>query len=346
LKNGQPLLTIVIPTVNRLALLKRAISSALAQTVPVEIIISDNGSTDGTDTYLHALPVAENMKRFRHAQTIPVQQHAAFLLPQVETEWLVFLSDDDSLAPEFSARVIQAVKARPEVALVYTGCDLHFANVTVPATIGPEFESSSDFFFEFMDGKRNICMCATAFRVSDLRAIGPQPADILIGDMYYWTRVLANGGAIGCVDAHLADYYFYQPGMRTETNSNKVLAWASESRELASFMCDRILADPTSGRSPAQVERVRRKFLALTASNQFAWNALRGASRIGLLKSFAVLLPTVFGDWTAPARAVGALVLPRSLLEWRILAHARRLSRRSVAAEAPDNKPQRPTELP
>ncbi len=32
-------LTIVIPTLNRLALFKRALASAVAQTVPVEIIL-------------------------------------------------------------------------------------------------------------------------------------------------------------------------------------------------------------------------------------------------------------------------------------------------------------------
>jgi glycosyltransferase involved in cell wall biosynthesis len=44
-----PRLTIAIPTLNRAQLLTRAIESALAQTSPdIEIIVSDNGSTDDT----------------------------------------------------------------------------------------------------------------------------------------------------------------------------------------------------------------------------------------------------------------------------------------------------------
>lgn len=42
--------SIVIPTFNRAALLPRAIDSALAQTLPAEVIVCDHGSTDATPT--------------------------------------------------------------------------------------------------------------------------------------------------------------------------------------------------------------------------------------------------------------------------------------------------------
>ena len=51
-----PRLTIAIPTVNRARLLPRAIESALAQTSSeIEIIVSDNGSTENEASFQHSI---------------------------------------------------------------------------------------------------------------------------------------------------------------------------------------------------------------------------------------------------------------------------------------------------
>ena len=100
MSGSRPTLTIIIPTVNRLALMKKALASVLAQTVPVEVIVSDNGSSDGTEAYLPSLDLPPHVRRFRHAPTMPIQRHGGFLVSQLTTEWAVFLSDDDYLEPE------------------------------------------------------------------------------------------------------------------------------------------------------------------------------------------------------------------------------------------------------
>ncbi len=328
---SSPLLTIAIPTVNRLPLMKLALASALAQSEPVDIILSDNGSTDGTKEYLASLPAAANLRLFRHETTMPVQQHGAFLVSQLRTEWVVFLSDDDRLGTGFAEAVAAIVRERPETALVYTGCDLTFGDVAVPARVGPRFESAAGFFYEFMRGNRNICMCATAFRTADWRRIGKQPEDVLIGDMYYWTRILARGGIVGCDSRPLSHYSFYRPGVPTQTSSNPVTNWYRESEGYASIMSDAVLADKSAAVSPVALGRAREKFLALTTSNQFAWNALRGARKLQLACSFVRLWRVMVRHLPAPPRAIASLLLPRSVLERRLLTHARRLAREAVA---------------
>lgn len=58
----KPLVTIYIPTYNRLELLKRAVGSALSQDYKnIELIIVDDGSLDGTVDYLESL-IRENNK--------------------------------------------------------------------------------------------------------------------------------------------------------------------------------------------------------------------------------------------------------------------------------------------
>ncbi|HBK23544.1 MAG TPA: glycosyl transferase, partial [Planktothrix sp. UBA10369] len=44
--------SIVITTYNRIALLKRAIDSALKQTIPCEVVVADDASSDQTEDYV------------------------------------------------------------------------------------------------------------------------------------------------------------------------------------------------------------------------------------------------------------------------------------------------------
>ena len=234
------ILTIVVPTLNRLSLLKRALDSALSQTVQVEIIVSDNGSADGTDDYLKALRLPPHVRLFRHDSTMPVQEHAAFQVSQVQTPWAVFLSDDDYVEPAFAESLIELIQSNDEIRLAYTGCDLIYGEVRVRANVGPRLEKATSFFLGFMEGSRNICLCATAFRMEDMRTVGPLPVSCVIGDMYYWTRILAADGLVGCADQHLSNYTFYRPHGASETNRASIEAWVRESAALAALMCQTI----------------------------------------------------------------------------------------------------------
>jgi glycosyltransferase involved in cell wall biosynthesis len=49
-----PAASVVIPTYNRRDLLRRSVAAALAQTVPTEVIVVDDGSTDGTPEMVRA----------------------------------------------------------------------------------------------------------------------------------------------------------------------------------------------------------------------------------------------------------------------------------------------------
>src|SRR5579859_4505860 len=130
-----PRLTIAIPTVNRAQLLVRAIDSALAQTCDdIEIIVSDNGSTDETPAVI-ARYSDPRLRTFRHPVTMTVQEHSRFVLAQVKGEFLLGLSDDDYVEPDFCAEVLAAFDRHPETAFVYTGCNVHYDDIQVSAIV-------------------------------------------------------------------------------------------------------------------------------------------------------------------------------------------------------------------
>jgi glycosyltransferase involved in cell wall biosynthesis len=140
-----PRLTIAIPTVNRAGLLGRAIESALAQTSPdIEIIVSDNGSTDDTPAVIERYS-GRGLRTFRHPSTMPAAKHGRFLIEQAHGEFFVGLSDDDFLEPEFAAEVLALFDRHPELSFVYTGCAVHYEDCQVPAVVGPPLEAGASF---------------------------------------------------------------------------------------------------------------------------------------------------------------------------------------------------------
>jgi glycosyltransferase involved in cell wall biosynthesis len=77
-----PRLTIAVPTLNRAHFVERAVASALAQTSQeIEVIVSDNGSTDDTSLVLEKFQDSR-LRKFRHAQTMPASAHGNFLIQQ------------------------------------------------------------------------------------------------------------------------------------------------------------------------------------------------------------------------------------------------------------------------
>jgi len=319
-----PKLTIVIPTVNRCQLLKRAVESALAQTSnDIEIIVSDNGSTDATSEVLSAFD-DPRLRVLHRAVTIDACSHGNFLLDEARGELFLGLSDDDYIEPAFASEVIAFFAAHPEVVFSYTGCEMHYADVAVPAKLGPEIELGIDFLSAFLAGKRDVCWCACVTRTADLRSIGSIPPRTICGDMFYWTK-LATRGPVGCINKTLSHYVVYREDVKNSSSGTPILAWAREVEKLTNFMIEACIDGSPSNRDSANVRRQGRALLARSTADQFIWNALRGVSRYSLLSTLIPAFPFLAGGplsiWIRTAAAIGA---PHELLLTRVLAAARK----------------------
>lgn len=115
--------SVVITTYNRLDLLKRAINSALNQTLECEVIVADDCSSDGTDEYVTSfkkqLPV-EQQQRLVYLCNCTNSGHAATVnagVSKAKGEWIKFLDDDDYLAPNCLEEMLCAIALRENAAI-------------------------------------------------------------------------------------------------------------------------------------------------------------------------------------------------------------------------------------
>src|SRR5512146_1653663 len=115
----QPRLTVGIPTYNRPDMLPRAIGSALAQTIPVKVLVSDDGDTyDRTAGIVAGL--RDEAERGGHILEC-YQSGATDLWPnwdgvarRCDTEFFLWLQDDDVILEHVAARVVSAFDRFPE----------------------------------------------------------------------------------------------------------------------------------------------------------------------------------------------------------------------------------------
>lgn len=327
-----PRLTIAIPTFNRAGLVGRAVDSALAQTyADVEIVVSNNGSTDGTREILDRYS-DPRLRVIHRDQTIPATAHGNYLLEQARGEFWHTLSDDDFIEPDFASRVMDLFRRNSRLSLVYTGCHLHYADVVVPAKIGPDLETGPRFLAAFVSGRRDVMWCACVTRTEDLRRIGPMPPETICGDMFYWTKLAATG-EVGCVPERLSHYVWYRDDSGSVSSSTPVVDWTLEQETWAEDIlatCERELAGDPSFDLEA-LRRHKAEFVARTATAQFVWTSLKGARRLSLLKAvppmFRILLQGKLKNWKP---VIASIVAPRWLLRNRVLAEA---ARRARAAE-------------
>lgn len=108
--------TVVIPSHNRLHLLFRTLDSVLRQRgVDVEVVVVDDGSSDGTAEAIEALH-AENVRLVRHDQSKGVSAARNAGLELARTPWVAFVDDDDIWAPDKLHSQIRAIAGNSSAA--------------------------------------------------------------------------------------------------------------------------------------------------------------------------------------------------------------------------------------
>lgn len=115
---GQILLTIAIPTFNRVHLLRQTIEVLLTQLQDgVELLVCDNCSTDGTEAYLRTFK--GTLRHHRHLENIGADRNFLSCLTEANGQYVWLLCDDDLPASNAVAEILKARKQGDEPGLIY-----------------------------------------------------------------------------------------------------------------------------------------------------------------------------------------------------------------------------------
>jgi len=117
-----PLVSVVLPTFNRLTFLRPAVDSVLAQTLTDwELIIADDGSDAPTREYLRSVqdPPRIRLLELPHSGNPSAVRNAA--LRMATGEYVAFLDSDDVWMPTKLQRQVESLRQHPDCPWGYTG---------------------------------------------------------------------------------------------------------------------------------------------------------------------------------------------------------------------------------
>ncbi len=135
-----PLISVVIPVYNAAPYFRPSLESILGQTYSkLDIIVVDDGSTDGCVDTAHDLIADSRVRLFRQAnETRPVALNRA--LDQVHGEFYAVHDADDISHPRRMEKQIVALLDNPDLAAVYCGSEL----IVGGRSMAPVFAAKSE----------------------------------------------------------------------------------------------------------------------------------------------------------------------------------------------------------
>jgi glycosyltransferase involved in cell wall biosynthesis len=267
-----PKISIGIPTFNRRDYVLEAIHSALAQTYAnVEIIVSDNASTD--DTWQHLTALADpRLVLLRQTTNLGMTGNFNATLSVATGEYFLLLSDDDLLAPtaieELAAPFLEADSNTPgnsdatSLGVVWCPCTIidSSGKALWDTAAGPAHETSLSLIENLWLGHRGPRLASVLERTADARSVGgfDQARFGLLCDTGNWGQVALRYPNVACVPRPLVQYRVHPS---SGTGSAVCRDWQRWGVSLHAALTD-VLRSRGDQNGVRSLERLRKPLLA------------------------------------------------------------------------------------
>ena len=210
-------ISIIIPTFNRLWSLPQAILSCRSETLETEIIVVDDGSTDGTWAWLQEQDDLIALHQENWGKPWAVNQ----ALEIATGDYIRFLDSDDWLEPEANERQLQIAQS-DNVDLVVSGYRIYNENGE-SVGVNP-WQPCDDFIAQQLGECNNSHYSAYLFRRTFLTELCHRPDFAFRDDrMFVLEAALANPSVAICPGYTLAHRHHSKPRLQASTGLRSIV---------------------------------------------------------------------------------------------------------------------------
>lgn len=228
-ESPMPLFSIAIPTYNRAAgYLKQALEAAVAQEFSeLEILVSDNCSTDDTESLVRAF-TDPRIRYVKHPVNLGPAGNFKYCIEAARGNYWLMLHDDDLIDADFVATCMAACAGRLDYGMIRTGVRLiDGKGVVIEQHLNASrSESVDEFILDWFGGRAPLYLCNTVFNRRQLLDVGGLVSKKnLYNDVVAEVRVAARSPILNIQDVKAS----FRRHEENHGVSKRVRDWTDES---------------------------------------------------------------------------------------------------------------------
>ena len=221
----QTQVSLIIPTYNKKAYLKEAIDSALKQDYSnLEIIIADDGSTDGTEEMMRSYKDQERIKYYRRSVNVGISKNVYHALYNLASgKYAILLDHDDYLIDDsYIGAAVDFLKKNSTVSFVSGNCNVYNVDtneMTVSRKNMPPITNGRDYFLHYEDAGYCHITSGLGCVFDRARAMSMECSteETCALDLFLWLKLMLIGD-VGFIDRCAGVYRMHKNSLSNNLN--------------------------------------------------------------------------------------------------------------------------------
>ena len=220
----ETLISVIVPVYNIMDCLERCVKSICTQTWEnLEILLVDDGSTDGTGALCDQLAKKDGRIRVFHKENGGSSSARNLGIREAKGEWLGFVDSDDWIEPQMYERLLEAALFSGASIAQASRDEIDEEGTRRPDVCAPpkeELPRSAEEFLRTLLLHEGDCSFCTKLVKRELFAGRAFPEGKLNEDFYLLVELLGTGAAVRIVPEQLY-HVFYRMGSNTRRKDKR-----------------------------------------------------------------------------------------------------------------------------